>query len=860
MAFDKDKTLASAQKYADKGQFEKAIREYMKVVEADGEDDRTLLELSRCYENSGKTSEAVETYQKVAQLYRARGAYQKALAVLKQAQKSAPDDDEIAIFMAELSNALGLGHEAVQLLEKCLSRSEETGNRRGYSKILQMMVRFDSENLTVRLKYAKMLLDDGDRDGAIRQYSLTLAMLLSKERYADYIQTSREYLKLNPNDDEVIEELANIYVRMERFNEALSVFGNVEPSERSSRMREMSVTCYTRMNRPREALIELKQLAHYYEEDGRTDLAEDAWRRAQKIAPADREIQMALSGGTSGYMSLCEDDLPMAEVLDDEPPFLSDSALNVVSVGMGQEPVEEEPEVYQQEREIAAQFTQAMDAYRRGMAGDASMMCLQILELKDSYMPALQLLLQIYENQQDEESLALIERKIARAIFETGETSEAIRHVLKAEKYTPRSWDNYNMLLSFGVEPGQYGLVSPDNLRTSSTSNARIPAALMASGYSSRITSERTPVPSQMPSSCPPVPPAMSSAGATPSAPSAAVPPAMPSVPPSMPSAAVPPAMPSVPPSSVMPVMPPSVLPSAVSEIQPVVSSALPSAPPVPPSVRPKSSSVNERVPEAAPSVSVPSAIAPKSMGTAVLSSEQPQEDASSYASAVSNEDLDEVFGGIFGKAPEKPSVPVPQVPPRSVVPGRPSGLPGRVPSVPARQPSVTLPPVSSQIRMSVPPAGVPGVKRNSTINGPVGVGLPPAKPIIAPKPAVMGGSFAQNPAESVPVVNECKVSDDDMVDYNVGDMIDDDLEATPVSPVEGVEEDDAAENMPYTGEVVPITDENRARISEQLQEIEFFASLMLLDDARRLLQGLIDRHGDVDMIHEMKVKLDSLG
>ena len=45
MAFDKEKTLAAAQKFQDRGQYEKAIREYNKVLEAEPNDDRTMLSL-----------------------------------------------------------------------------------------------------------------------------------------------------------------------------------------------------------------------------------------------------------------------------------------------------------------------------------------------------------------------------------------------------------------------------------------------------------------------------------------------------------------------------------------------------------------------------------------------------------------------------------------------------------------------------------------------------------------------------------------------------------------------------------------------------------------------------------------------
>ncbi|MBP5223466.1 MAG: tetratricopeptide repeat protein [Lachnospiraceae bacterium] len=309
MSLDKEKILAAAQKFEDKEQYDKAIREYLKITESDVGDDRVLLRLATCYERANKTDEAAKTYIKLSVAYRDQGAYQKALAVLKQAQKYSPDD-EIAMSMAELYSALGLPHEAVSQLERCLERCDIKENRRIYMRILQTMVRVDGENVQTRIRYANLLLEDGDQEGARRQYTLGLAQLLSKERYVDYIQTAREYLKFQPKDTDVLRELAQIFIRMERHSEAMMVLAGLDSSERTPEIRECLISCYMRLNRIYEAVRELKALAHQYEEEGgREDLIEDVWLRAEKLAPNDPEVMSRLG---------------------EEPPLLSDSALNVL--------------------------------------------------------------------------------------------------------------------------------------------------------------------------------------------------------------------------------------------------------------------------------------------------------------------------------------------------------------------------------------------------------------------------------------------------------------------------------------------------------------------------------------------------
>lgn len=464
MAFDKEKILAAAQKYADKDQHEKAIREFQKILNVEPNDVRVLLLIASSYERIGKLDEAGNSYVKIFEQYRNQGAYQKALAIIKQAQRCNPDSDDIAMSMAEVYSALGLPHEAVNQLEKCLSNAEKSQNHRTYARILQTMVRVDGENVQTRIRYAQMLQKDDDTEGAARQYSLALAQLLSKEKYIDYIQTARDYLRIAPKDAEVLQALAGIYIRMNRFSDAFAVLSVLPSSERTPEIREHFVTCFTKMGRPRDAVQELKNLAKQYEANGaREDLIESVWLRAQKMAPHDPEIIAALD--------------------DSEIPMLSDSALSLVDENgvptrirpenSGQAGSTPKPQTSALDRMLQSKYDEALFYYNRGNADAAQTLCLQIIAGNEQHLPALRLLAQILEQNDDLVALAQIERKIARALFET-DIDEAVRHVLRAEQCTPRAWENFNLMLVFGLDPAQYGMKAPES---SGVSNPRIPVA-----------------------------------------------------------------------------------------------------------------------------------------------------------------------------------------------------------------------------------------------------------------------------------------------------------------------------------------------------------------------------------------------
>ena len=112
MAADKEKVLDNAQKYADKNQYDKAIKEILKIVDNNCSDCRILLRLATYYERGQYSAEAVQTMRRIVALYRNEGASQKALAVMKQAQKIDPTNVELTLEAAELYGMLSLTHEA----------------------------------------------------------------------------------------------------------------------------------------------------------------------------------------------------------------------------------------------------------------------------------------------------------------------------------------------------------------------------------------------------------------------------------------------------------------------------------------------------------------------------------------------------------------------------------------------------------------------------------------------------------------------------------------------------------------------------------------------------------------------------
>ena len=66
MAFDKNKAILAAQKYLQKGQYDRAIREYERVLKEDPKDIKVRQKLGDLYAREGKKEDAIAEYNYVA--------------------------------------------------------------------------------------------------------------------------------------------------------------------------------------------------------------------------------------------------------------------------------------------------------------------------------------------------------------------------------------------------------------------------------------------------------------------------------------------------------------------------------------------------------------------------------------------------------------------------------------------------------------------------------------------------------------------------------------------------------------------------------------------------------------------------
>src|SRR3954465_13580000 len=143
---DKNKVIESASKLIAKGQLEKAVKEYQRILEFDPDDVRVLQKLAELYQKRKRPAEAADCFEKVARTYATQGFYLKAVALYKQVLKVV-ERIEVNVRLAELYQQLGLTGDAAKEWQAVASHYEKIGDTKASLDTLKKLVDLDPENI-----------------------------------------------------------------------------------------------------------------------------------------------------------------------------------------------------------------------------------------------------------------------------------------------------------------------------------------------------------------------------------------------------------------------------------------------------------------------------------------------------------------------------------------------------------------------------------------------------------------------------------------------------------------------------------------------------------------------------------------
>ncbi len=187
---DKASTIKEAQKYLAKGQIDKAIAEWEKLIK-ESPDANSCNTVGDLYLKKGDKNSAIAAFSKAARFFRDDGFSVKALALYKKILNINPSNPDSLFALGELSEEKGLATDAIKYYLASADILSKEGKKdallRTYDKILGL----SPSNISLRNKVAELFIKEGLHIEASKEY-LHIARVYEDK---DDINNAKTYLK-----------------------------------------------------------------------------------------------------------------------------------------------------------------------------------------------------------------------------------------------------------------------------------------------------------------------------------------------------------------------------------------------------------------------------------------------------------------------------------------------------------------------------------------------------------------------------------------------------------------------------------------------------------------------------------------
>ncbi len=262
MAINKKKIVAQAQKYTTRGQFEKAIGEYQRLLKVEPNDIRTWLKVGDLYTRMGARKEATDTYLKVAEQYTKNGFHLKAIAVYKQVLKLDPTLVDIYQFLANSYLDLGLTSEALIQLEQLADMYQRTNHLEKLLFVLMKMGEIDPNNIATRLRIAEHLSKENRASEAVEHFSIACQELKKQGRIDDFLKVTERLLYHDSSRTDLALEAAAVYLEQRQYKHALAKLQTCfVKNPRDLNTLEMLANAFRGLEQPDKAVSVYKEMS-----------------------------------------------------------------------------------------------------------------------------------------------------------------------------------------------------------------------------------------------------------------------------------------------------------------------------------------------------------------------------------------------------------------------------------------------------------------------------------------------------------------------------------------------------------------------------------------------------------------------
>ena len=313
MLTKKDKYLAAAQKFLERGQDARALEEFARVVQEDPADTRTWLKMAEIHVRHGALAEARDIYLRTAEIYISQGFLPKAVTVYRSILKLTPGLPHVRIQLAEAYRRLGMVADALHELELAVAELQHGSRPSDALPALRKMVELHPDNVVSRIRLAEAASQAGRTDEAVREFRQACDQLRQEGRADEFVRVAERLLFHRPDDYAVARALSAAYIARKNPRLALAKLqGALKAAPRDPENVALLAEALAPLD-VRKAISVWRELAEVHAEAHREEARDAAVRAALALDPTDGETrELAARWGLSLGAAAARARLPVA--------------------------------------------------------------------------------------------------------------------------------------------------------------------------------------------------------------------------------------------------------------------------------------------------------------------------------------------------------------------------------------------------------------------------------------------------------------------------------------------------------------------------------------------------------------------
>jgi tetratricopeptide (TPR) repeat protein len=200
MAYNKSKYVEAAQKLLNQGKVAQAIAEYQNILKYEPRDQVTLMTIGELYIRQGETFQAIDYFERLAQIFVGDGFLTKAIAVYKRIAKLAPEEIRPLEKLADLYVQQGVMSEARPLFLQLAEIHLKNNRQPEAIGLLKKLLQAEPDNLRIQIRLADLYQAMGQTRDAIEAYVSASQRALARGDQGESEKLADKALKLEPNN------------------------------------------------------------------------------------------------------------------------------------------------------------------------------------------------------------------------------------------------------------------------------------------------------------------------------------------------------------------------------------------------------------------------------------------------------------------------------------------------------------------------------------------------------------------------------------------------------------------------------------------------------------------------------------